>query len=607
MPRISQDSIRRVREANDIVDVVGRYVNLRRAGATFKALCPFHKENTPSFTVSPQRQTFKCFGCGVGGSVVDFTMQMEKLDFVETIERLAERASIPLEYEQGSGGTSERPAASSSTKATLYRVMEWAQKRYAATLEKSSDAQSGRDYLRERGVSQEIIDSWGLGFAPESFDAVLTSGMREFGSAEFLDSVGLTRVNEAGKRYDFFRNRLLFPIRDASGRVVAFGARKMDENDPGGKYINSPATPIYEKSRVLYGIDRLATSQYNRAHAKGGKLVIVVEGYFDVIACHKAGLDCAVAPCGTSITPDQIHTLRRFGDRIVLIMDGDAAGQASMERIAGEVIAQGADVTAVTIPGGLDPDDYLNTHTAEDFLALIANGKDLFRFKLEALSKRYDLTRIGARLEAAEEALTVVSMATNEMLRDIIVRKTAEFFDVDETALRARLRSKARSAKTDQAQPAGQTAISVPPDERLLLLSLLRHPELIPAVAEFLASDDFETPVAAAVYRAVLDCREEIGELRFPDVFDFLDQEKSDARSFLAGLMEGDLSLRNAPKDTEQEAMAAIKSAITQLRHKHVEQSDEYRKRVVADNHEELTSRLALMRSMDKRRGVTKP
>ncbi|MCA8939907.1 MAG: DNA primase [Planctomycetes bacterium] len=546
MGRISQDSIRRIREANDIADLIGSYLQLKRAGSALKGLCPFHNEKTPSFTVNHQRQTYKCFGCGAGGSVIDFLMEYEKLDFVEALQRLAERGGVTIEYDGGDAPDPNAMRANRDRKQLLYDAMDWGRKLFMRSLvQQNDDAKAAREYLKSRGFTKSRCEAWGIGYAPDAFDYLLKHAVKDFGDSSLLDECGLTRTNERGNRYDFFRGRITFPIRDVQGRVVAFGARKMKESDEGGKYINSPTTPIYDKSRVLYGIDRLPSSQYNRARERGKKLVVVVEGYFDVIACHDNGIDCAVAPCGTAITGDQLRTLGRFGDKIILLMDGDAAGQASMERVTEEVITQGLNVSAAMLPKGKDPDDFFREHEASDFERVLANARDLFSFKLDTLARRHDLQHPAGMRAALDEAIQTIVATDDELLRDNLLKRSADYFRVSERDLhRAWLETKRR-----QRQPAaeGQRVTSnhaIDLGERTLLLRLLTHPELLAPVGSFVFPEDFRSREAAEIYRAIHNANDEDGCVDGASVLDHLDPSRTSARRLLADLLEGDLSVK---------------------------------------------------------------
>lgn len=543
MGRITSNSIRTVREANDIVEVISAVLKLERAGSSLKALCPFHNEKTPSFHVSAQRQTFKCFGCGEGGSVVDFIMSYEKLDFVEAIERLAERAGVKLEYE--SGGAPVVTPQQRSRKQRQFDVADWGAHWFHKKLLKDPAAEHAREYLKSRGFSDARAKRWMVGYAPDSFDAIMIDGMQTHKDPTLLDDVGLTRVGESGKRFDFFRDRVMFPIRDVQGRVVAYGGRKLNNEAPGGKYINSPTTAIYDKSRVLYGIDKLPASQLNRERKRGQKLVVVVEGYMDVIACHEAGIDCAVAPCGTSITVEQLTLLRRFADKIVLLMDGDAAGQASMERIVPEVVEQGLFVTAVTLPGGQDPDDFLKDHKPEELIALLEGGIDLFRFKLDAVRRRFDMSHPAGARDAFNDALASLAGCDDELLLDRYLRELASAFRMHEQDVRRRFvdsnRRISRRGMTTQAQ--SHAVVALPIAERTLLLRLLTHPELIRPVGELVDPADLASEHARAIYVAILNCFDEEGNASGSNLLDYLDGDDEVTRRVLVDLLEGELSV----------------------------------------------------------------
>jgi DNA primase len=552
MPRITQDCIRRVRESVDIVDLIQGYVQLVRRGSAIKALCPFHQEKTPSFTVSQQRQSFKCFGCGEGGSAVDFLMKYEKLEFIEAIQRLADRGGVELEFEAG-GPSPEQARMAKDHKSRMLAVMEWAQKEYARRLmSPGAPSQEHADavaYLRKRGLSEATLRSWGIGYAPDSFDAMLNAGGKAGIDTRLLDECGITRVNDQGKRYDFFRRRVLFPIRDRQGHTVAFGGRKMREEDPGGKYINSPTTPVYDKSKVLYGIDRLAGSTFNRARPAGKKLVVVVEGYMDVIACHTAGIDCTVAPCGTALTADQLRTLAPYGDRIVLLLDADAAGQAAMEKVSREVIAQGLNVVVATLPDGKDPDEFLSKHPREALVAALDAGKHFFTFRLDALSRRYRSSNPAEKRAALAEALGDISATNDRLLRDELVRQTAEALNAPEKLIQQELRSMAvrqRERDARHTANAGAAAPAIPPKletwERPILIRLLTHPELFRPVSSFFTESDFESAAARAIYLAMHDADNETGRLDGNEVLDHLPSGEAALRSLFTDLLVGELS-----------------------------------------------------------------
>ncbi len=536
-------------------------------------------------------------------------MTYEKLEFVDAIERLAERAGIQLNYEGASINPAER-ARTKDRKAQLYEVMAWAQKWFSRALF-SPEGKLAQDYLKKRELPKSVVQTWGIGYAPDSFDRLLIEGMSKFGDAKLLDECGLTRVSDQGKRFDFFRNRLLFPIRDRQSRVVAFGARKLREEDLGGKYINSPAGPIYDKARVLYGMDILPQSEFNRARPANQRLVVIVEGYMDVIACHRAGVDCAVAPCGTAITPDQLRTLSPYAPRLVLLMDGDAAGQASMERIAGEVAAQGLNVLAAAIPDGKDPDEYLRLHGPEGFGAILDGGIDLFRFKLKALGRRMNLNNPAEKRQAVGEVLEIVSAATDPVLRAELLRRTAEFFNTPESGLGAALRQM-RPRRRDEAAPIRQEQPTITVGERGILMRFISHPTLIRPVGEFMHPEDFTSPPVIEVARVIFNTWDEYGpdsvdqqgHMRADLLLDHVPQEDRQARRLMIDLLEGDF----APPEPSPEPQSKQKNqqpeedefdldrAVEEIRHWH-----ERRSRPVSTNQAAQLDRLAQLRARARR------
>jgi len=552
MARVTPDCIRRIRESVDIVGLIQEVLPLTKAGSYFKCSCPFHQDKTPSLMVSPTRQTWKCYSCGQGGSSIDFLMAYEKLEFMEAITRLAERGSITIEYEGGQVMDAHAAKRMKDWRSRLMEVMEWAQRFFARNLfQKGPGPEEALAYLRKRGLDDAAIREWGIGYSPDSFDTTLLAGMKQFGDAKLLDECGITRVNENDRRFDFFRHRIMFPIRDRQGRVVAFGARKLREDDMGGKYINSPATPIYDKGKVLYGLDRLPRSSFNRARNAQSRIVLVVEGYMDAIACHRAGVDCAVAPCGTAITPEQLRTLSPYANRLVLLMDGDAAGQASMERVAAEVVAQGLNVLAAQLPEGKDPDEFLRTHSVGELEDALAKGRDLFAFKLQALARRYDLTNPVEKRKAVGEALEVISAAQDVMLRDELARRTGEQFGVPESLIHQTLkglRQPRRHDETSAARPADMGI--VPVAERTMLVRFLTHPELIRPVSEYLHPEDFDSPSAAEVLRTLLNIHDEFGPEAIDErghikgalLLDHLGSDYPGARALMMDLLEGEVS-----------------------------------------------------------------
>ena len=333
----------RIREASDIVTLIGGAVQLKKTGKTWKALCPFHNEKTPSFIVNPVRQTFKCFGCGEGGDVFTFVMKTERVEFREAMAILAERAGIAMETSPEAAG---KAALARDRKLHVYRAQELVQGFFAERLG-SPEGKPAREYLERRKLDH-LVEEWGLGYAPDRWDALTGKHATSPKKQRLLVASGLARERDTGGVYDYFRGRLMFPIHDAGGRTVGFGGRVIGDGEP--KYLNTPETPVFSKGRLLYGLDRA-----KEGIAKTGE-ALVVEGYTDVIRCHEHGFTNAVATLGTALGPEHVRLLRRFGaTRVLVTYDADAAGLKAAERGIEILFEEDSPCGVVTLSGGLDP------------------------------------------------------------------------------------------------------------------------------------------------------------------------------------------------------------------------------------------------------------
>lgn len=421
--RIPPETIDRIRDATDIVAVVGEHVQLKRSGKTWKGLCPFHQEKTPSFIVNPDRQIFKCFGCGEGGDVFHFLMEVEKLSFREAAELLANAAGVPIPKSSWSGPEEQ----------SVYPVLEWAAGFYRRELAGRTGG-AAREYLERRGLSEETVERFGLGWAPPGWSNLLNAAGNRWGLPLLLRA-GLVVESDRGTHYDRFRERLVIPIRSALGRTVGFGARTLGNDEP--KYLNSPETEVFNKGRTLYGLSEA------RSELKQADRVIVVEGYLDAMSLAQAGIENVVASCGTAFTEDQARVLRRYVDRAVLVFDGDTAGLRAAWKSAGVFLGEGLDVHIVTLPGNHDPDSFVREQGAEAMQAALDEAPGVVGFArrslLDRLEKREDLVKAFAYLAARID---------DPIRRRILVQEAAEQFRFDEGTLAAegdRLRGETRS------------------------------------------------------------------------------------------------------------------------------------------------------------------
>jgi DNA primase len=470
---IPQETIERVAAANDIVDVIGAHVSLKKMGTRFRALCPFHREKTPSFYVDPQRQTYKCFGCGVGGTVFKFLMAYENLDFPSAVRRLAERANLPLAEEEFRGGDSD-PAF--QLKRRLLSLHAEASDWFHRQLMKSPEAQPARDYLRGRGIDREVAASWKLGYAPDSWDAF--SEWAD-GAGYNMDEVvagGLVVVKDEAKRgsYDRFRDRLMIPISNEQGEVIAFSGRVLAADAKAAKYVNSPETPLFTKGAVLFGLHRA-----RRAIIEAG-CAIVCEGQLDLIAAFEAGIENVTAPQGTAFTPRQASILRRCAEEVILCFDSDAAGQQAAERSFAALLEANLTVRVATMPPGEDPDSLIRKRGAAAFRERIDAAKDFFDFQMERLESTFDLRTARGQAGFARRMADSIRLVGDPLLREAVVGKISARLGLPAERLRELLVAKGRSYATEENEaPAGELSVMDRPGVAVsqLVTLALQHEE----------------------------------------------------------------------------------------------------------------------------------
>ena len=442
--RIRDVDVTYVRDHSPIDEVVGEYVQLKGAGGgQKKGLCPFHDEKTPSFHVTPSRGYFHCFGCQTGGDVIAFVMKMDHLTFTETIERLAERIGYQLTYEQGSGGTKAPAGQRSRLIAAHVSAVTFYQEQLQLP-----EAAHGRELLMKRGFDKAACDSFEVGYAPDQWDS-LTKYLRGQGfTIEELMLAGLTKEGQKGP-IDRFRNRLMWPIRDISGDVVGFGARKLasDDEDQGPKYLNTPETPIYKKSQVLYGLDRAKKEIAKKRQA------VIVEGYTDVMAAHLAGITTAVATCGTAFGDEHIRILRRllmdddaFRGEVIFTFDGDAAGQKAALRAFSDDQKFVTQTFVAVEPSGMDPCE-LRQHQGDAAVRdLIARRVPLFEFAIKSSIKQFDLTNADGRVSALNAAAPLIGKIRDTSLRPEYARSLAGWLGMEVEVVMAAVKKNSSSA-----------------------------------------------------------------------------------------------------------------------------------------------------------------
>lgn len=429
--QIAQTITRQIRDSIDIVDLISDHVSLRRRGQSFIGLCPFHQEKTPSFTVNPSRQTFKCFGCGQGGDVFSFVQLREKVEFLEARRILAARAGIELQDRSDSSGRG------GYGKSKLFEANEWAQEQFRKWFRDPGLGKEARAYVEHRQITPELTERFGLGFAPASWDALQRMCGAVGMSLELLLAAGLVRPRDGGGYRDTFYNRLMFPISDPSGRLVGFGGRTL--GDDRAKYLNTPETAAFEKGRNLYGLN-LARD----AIAKRGR-VIVVEGYTDCMMAHQFGVSETVATLGTALTVDHVRLLRRYTDNAYLVFDSDEAGGRAADRGLEVFLTQQLDVKLVQVPEGKDPCDFLLARGAEAFEGLLNGARSALEFKWRTVQQRYSDAGSGpAKRAAIEEFLQVVATsavfgAVDPIQRGLVINQLAKLLAIEPDELHRHL------------------------------------------------------------------------------------------------------------------------------------------------------------------------
>lgn len=506
--KIPDSVIQEIKYRSDIVDVISGYVQLKRAGSNMNGLCPFHSEKTPSFTVFTSTSNFYCFGCGVGGDVISFIMKQENLSYPEAIEFLAKRAGIEIETEQDNDKETIR-------KSRLYKMNAEAAKYFHACLLDTAKNPQGLAYLQKRNLSMPLIRHFGLGFAPDDHFA-LVNHLKEKGYTEEEMVTGFLcgkRVSgRTGKEYayDYFRNRVIFPIIDLSGNVVAFGGRVMDDSKP--KYLNTSDTPGFKKSRNLFAL--------NFAKDHCAEQLILCEGYMDVIALHGAGFQNAVATLGTAITPDHARIMKRYTKSVLISYDSDEAGQRAADKAFRLLSEVGIDTRVLKVEGAKDPDEYVRKYGAEGFQRFISGSRTEFEFKLDGILSKFDVSKTDEKIKAGEAATELIAGFRSAVERDLYVKTASEKLAINAEALSSDVKKRMKAMERRQHSEEVQKIIStaggygdrVNPDfvknpaaaaaEEAILGMMMLRPDLLSAVRQkqLVTENDFVTDFGKRVF-----------------------------------------------------------------------------------------------------------
>jgi DNA primase len=490
----SSATLEQIRAASDIVDVIGSYLPLKRAGANFVALCPFHKEKSPSFNVNPNRQIFHCFGCHKGGDVFSFVKEYENIDFPEAVRRLADRAKIPLEYDKTPGEQQSR-----HLKERLLQIHEQIAQRWQGALANEASGQIARDYLARRGVPEEAVKLFRLGYAPDLWDDTVNWAKSKDHELAVVEQAGLIlRKQEGNSYYDRFRGRLMFPICDEQGRVIGFSGRILTGDEKTAKYVNSPETPIFTKSKVFFGLDKSKRAVLEAGYA------IVCEGQLDLIACFMAGVQNIVAPQGTAFTADHARILKRYVEEVVLCFDSDEAGQNATVRSLDSLLASGLAVRVAVVPAPHDPDSFIKASGGPAFKQLIESAEGFFDYYLNRLCATNEVTTDKGRLVVLRDMAEAVHKTGNGVLVDKYAQKTALRLGVTPDAVRAEFKkvppSKIAPLPEDAEMEQPEPNASAPTRDEIGFLQLIfQHDDFVQWVADHLEPDWIRHPLARRI------------------------------------------------------------------------------------------------------------
>jgi len=544
---VSKDVIDQIRNALDISDVIGSYIQVKRAGNSSKALCPFHKEKTPSFTINPARQAFHCFGCGAGGDVFKFIMLYENVDFPTSLKLMASRAGIAIQFDESHSGKKEGPG-----KDELFKVNEAASKSFLQELLKSPEAADARAYLEKRQLDIDVCKEWGIGYAPDGWGFLSDkAGAKGGPKMKVLEVAGLLSTNEKGNQYDRFRGRVMFTIRDELGRAVGFSGRilKPDEKS-GGKYVNTPETPAFRKSRLLFGLDRA------KREVLDTKTALLCEGQIDCIRCHLAGFKNAVASQGTAFTEEHARLLKRYADHALIVLDADSAGRKAALRSAEILIAEGLTVSLASLPVGEDPDTLLLSKGPQVFQKLLDQALTPMGFLIGIFKERGNIDTQEGLMRATRAVVDLATHAQGAVQTEQMLREAAAALGVSLDALQSDLRRAVQKKKRPYFNRQAEPSPSGPPPEHPVdevelaaLLGASEDPEIAGLVRRWLPYPLISDP----------DCREIIhvfAEEEESDLMAALDDKSDTCKALAARVVNSPQKLVSTEED-----MGGIKAA----------------------------------------------
>jgi DNA primase len=550
MSIITDDKVQEVRERSAILDVVADYVSLRKSGANYQGICPFHGEKTPSFNVNPARAIFHCFGCGVGGNVFSFVMKMEGLTFPEAVKFLAKRVGVEIEDRAPTVAEKRRI----DEREALYRITELAVRFYRRILLEEPSGEAGRIYLERRGVDGKTSETYRLGFAPDKWDALTRHLEKQKAPLEAAEKLGLLRKRDNGGYYDLFRNRLLFTIADPYGKPVGFGGRVLDDTLP--KYINSPDSLIYHKSETLFGIDLAKPSMREQGTA------IIVEGYFDHLALFQAGVKNVVATCGTALTGGHLKLLQRYAGKVVTLFDSDSAGKKATFRAMELFLEGGLPASVLELPPGDDPDSFLRKEGVKAFASCQSKARPIFDYFIHDLINSHDTGSVEGKRMVLSVLVPRLKLIEDRMQRNLYVAEIARLLGIHEDDLRREVGLE-RLGKAAP-RPAGVVKKSASNAEELLLALMGKYPEVARRVREYGVERLFQTGFLS-VAMAILDQDVSSGEADWSKILEQVESIEERNRLSALFINDGHLEEIDANKAFEQCCQALERAALQEL------------------------------------------
>jgi DNA primase len=527
----SETQVSEIRDRSSILEVVSDYVSLKKTGRHHKGLCPFHSEKTPSFMVNEEKQIFHCFGCGAGGDVFAFLMKAGNFTFPQALEELAKRYGIALPRHE----FSPREKRELARKEVFYQINQSAMEYFSQVLAQRKEGEEGRKYLSQRGLKQEMIGTYRLGYAPDRWDGLVQHLREKKVALEMARELGLIHPKKNGW-YDVFRGRIIFPVLDLHHRVAGFGGRLIKEGQP--KYLNSPESAIYRKGEILYGLSEARPSVSER------DCVIIVEGYFDLLALHQNGVKQSVATLGTALTPHHIRTLKRLTQNVITLFDGDAAGVKATLRSLPLFLEEEVSARAIALPQGEDPDGYLRKGNLKAFEKKLAEAAPLMDFFFDWLMKTQDPRSIDGKIRIAREGISLVGRIPDRIRRDFYVKALADRLDIEETILREMLHPAQQERLKREGTPKVESPEKeFPKSEELIVRLMVHSPGLIRTVSEEGIVECFESPILRKIADRIEAFYEKNGRLDMRDFLGSLPEDLQPELSRIAlqekGLEEG--------------------------------------------------------------------